>query len=311
MPATNFNPMMHAADAAAILGDAQREGRSWRCRCPLHGGRSLVLRDGNQGRLLATCWGGCDRRDLLAELRRCGLLRPPAYSTPVASRQRAEADTLRIAHGLTIWRNSEPAASGIVERYLGSRGITFDQWPAALRFHPRCPRPKDQFGNLSLPLPAMVALVEHVERGSVAVHCTYLRRDGDGKAPIDNPKAMFGPVSGGAVRFGEPQTGKWLAIAEGIETALSVAVACSIPSWAALSASGIKNLILPAEASHLIVCADHDSNGIGESAARDAASRWFAEGRRVRIAVPPEPGSDFNDVLNGDALEKTEEAPHA
>ena len=63
-----------AAEIAAVLGDARRKGRAWRCRCPLHGGRNLTLRDGDGGRVLATCWGGCDRRDLLAELRRRGLL---------------------------------------------------------------------------------------------------------------------------------------------------------------------------------------------------------------------------------------------
>jgi hypothetical protein len=39
---------MTAAEIAAALGDARREGRAW--RCPLHSGRSLVLRDGNGGR---------------------------------------------------------------------------------------------------------------------------------------------------------------------------------------------------------------------------------------------------------------------
>lgn len=40
-----------------------------------------------------------------------------------------------------------------------------------------------------------------------------------------------------------------------------------------------------------------DVSGAGERAARKAAHRWLAEGRRVRIAMPPEPGSDFNSVL--------------
>jgi len=36
---------MSAAAIAAALGDARREGRGWRCRCPLHQTRGLVLRD--------------------------------------------------------------------------------------------------------------------------------------------------------------------------------------------------------------------------------------------------------------------------
>ena len=69
---------MSAAAVAAALGDAKREGRNWRCRCPLHGGCSLMLADGRDGKLLVTCYGGnCDRNEVLAELRRRGLLPEP------------------------------------------------------------------------------------------------------------------------------------------------------------------------------------------------------------------------------------------
>ena len=59
---------MSAADIAATLGDAQRAGRSW------HGGRTPKLRDGDAGRLLVWCFGGCGNRDILAKLRLFGLL---------------------------------------------------------------------------------------------------------------------------------------------------------------------------------------------------------------------------------------------
>jgi hypothetical protein len=39
---------MTAAEIAAALGGAHREGRNWRCRCSLHGGHSLTLHDGRQ-----------------------------------------------------------------------------------------------------------------------------------------------------------------------------------------------------------------------------------------------------------------------
>jgi putative DNA primase/helicase len=84
-------------------------------------------------------------------------------------------------------------------------------------------------------------------------------------------------------------------------------VACAMPGWAALSASGICALVLPREATHVLVCADHDAHGVGQRAADDAAARWLAEGRRVRIALPQEPDSDFNDLLSGDAMETTVE----
>jgi putative DNA primase/helicase len=303
---------MNAAIIAAALGDARREGRAWRCRCPLHAGRSLVLRDGDKGRVLATCWGGCDRLAVLSELRRRGLLSGGADNAPhvISAPRRNEDAARRITRTLTIWNGAEHGAGTIVAWYLANRGIMLDHWPESLRFHPRCPRPRDDLGNFVPPLPAMAALVEHVERGPVAVHCTYLRPGGGGKAEIEKSKTIFGPVAGGAVRFGRPREGQWLAVAEGIETALSVAVACLMPVWAALSAGGMKNLILPRDATHVVICADHDASATGERAAHDAAARWLAEGRRVRVAMPPEPGADFNDVLNGGTTTEINEHRH-
>lgn len=206
-----------AAEVAAALS-GRREGRGWRCRCPLHGGFSLILSDGNAGRVLATCWGGCDRFDVLAELRRLGLhCRHSAdYRPPRVTRLRREdtiGDAARTARALAIWHESRPIAGTIAEPYLLSRGIVVDGLSAEartnLRYHLGCPRPRDDVGNFVPPLPAMLALVEHSERGSVAIHATYLRADGSGKAAITKPKAMFGPVGGGAVRPGIPREGEW------------------------------------------------------------------------------------------------------
>jgi putative DNA primase/helicase len=149
----------------------------------------------------------------------------------------------------------------------------------------------------------LLGLVEHVERGIVGIHRTYLRIDGTAKAdiPRDWQKRALGPIGGGAVRLGMPQPGAWFAVGEGIETILSVMTACAVPGWAALSAGGLRALILPPEATHVVVCADNDLNGIGQRAAHDAAERWLFEGRRVRLAIPPDAGTDFNDLLCADA----------
>ena len=303
---------MSAAQIAAVLGEAGPEGRAWRCRCPLHGGRSLVLRDGDDGRVLATCWGGCDRRDVLAELRRRGLLDGRTnYAPRTVSAPHLDNDSARITCAMKIWRGAREGRGTIVIRYLESRGIAFDCWPASLRFHPRCPRPKDEAGNFLTPLPAMVGLVEHVQRGPVAVHCTYLRSDGSDKAdlPKDKQRACFGPVAGGAVRFGVPRLGLWLVVSEGIESTLSAALPSGLPAWAALSAGGIEKLLLPPEATHVVIAADNDRNGRGQRAAHTAGGRWLAEGRRLRVALPP-PGCDFNDVLTGRGSTRINEARH-
>src|SRR5579883_1516107 len=98
---------MSAAAIAAALGDARREGRGWRCRCPVHGGGSLALADGASGRLLVRCWAGCDSRAVLAELRRLGLLdggSPAPLAADEIERQRA-AEARRRERGIATARD--------------------------------------------------------------------------------------------------------------------------------------------------------------------------------------------------------------
>ncbi len=146
-------------------------------------------------------------------------------------------------------------------------------------------------------LPAMVAAVQREGSNDIqAIHRTYLSRAGR-KADVSPAKMMLGPVRGGAVRLAP--LGRVIVVAEGIETALSFQIATGLPAWAALSAVGIRQLVLsPVESvPEVVIAADADSAGL--AAARSAAARWSREGRRVRVAVPPDGFSDFNDVLNG------------
>jgi hypothetical protein len=53
-------------------------------------------------------------------------------------------------------------------------------------------------------------------------------------------------------------------------------------------------------ASTIIMCADHDANSTGLKAAQLAAQKWIAEGRCVKITIPPHENTDFNDVLRGE-----------
>jgi putative DNA primase/helicase len=104
----------------------------------------------------------------------------------------------------------------------------------------------------------------------------------------------LGPIRGGAARLAS--AGETLALAEGIETALSVQQATGIPTWAALGTANLLRVELPAIVREIIICADADS--AGEKAAQEAARRFLRDGRRVRIALPAS-ANDFNDVLTG------------
>jgi hypothetical protein len=200
---------------------------------------------------------------------------------------------------MRIWDGAGDGCGSPAERYLRERRRIFlDEWPPSLRFHPHCPRPLSrENGEFLPPLPAMVGLIEHIERGAIGVHCTYLLPDGSGKVVVEPEpdKAFFGAMKGGAVRFGSPKAGEWFGTAEGIETTLSALLMARMAGWAALSTSGLKNLILPAQADSIIIFADTDENYAGQQAANEAVRRFRAQGRKA--AAMPAPEKDFNDLL--------------
>jgi len=187
---------------------------------------------------------------------------------------------------LRTWKTTKPPEGTLVETYLRSRGISV-ALPPTIHFHPRLKHPS---GSL---WPGLVALVT---RGTddlpLAIHRTFLSLEGTDKASVEPQKMMLGPCRGGAVRLAPLR--EFLMVGEGIETCLAAMQATGTPAWAALSASGLRTLELPAEIREVVVLADGDEPG--EAAAVEVGRRWKREGRAVRIARPPS-GMDFNDVL--------------
>jgi putative DNA primase/helicase len=231
--------------------------------------------------VLVRCHAGCDQRQTTC--RALGIARNPRRR--IAEEPNADA-LKRSAAALAIWQASQVAEGSLVATYLRSRGLHLPALPA-LRFHAGLKHPS---GGV---WPAMLGLVMHGATGSpIAVHRTFLARNGGGKAPVDPAKMMLGPCRGGFVRLGEP--GAVLMVGEGIETCLAAMQATGNAAWAALSTSGLRSLDLPHDIREVIVLADGDEPG--EAAAQDCARRWKREGRRVRIARPPN-GMDFNDLL--------------
>jgi phage/plasmid primase-like uncharacterized protein len=129
----------------------------------------------------------------------------------------------------------------------------------------------------------------------VAVHRTYIKPDGSGKINHPQARMILPDCSGGAVQLAP--AGTTVAIAEGIETALSVQTATGLPTWACLSTSGMRAVLLPDTVREVVICADHDPPGL--KAANAAAERLTRQGKRVKIATPPQADTDFNDMLKG------------
>jgi putative DNA primase/helicase len=285
------------AEAIAKALGARKTGGNWMAQCPTHHDRtpSLSIRDSVDSKVLVYCHAGCDQLDVIAALKEQGLwtdqgprsLSQMARRMP-AKREQDQDDARRTEAAVAIWESAERAEATLVEVYTASRGIHLAA-PGALRFHPGLKHPS---GGI---WPVMVALVTRGSDGKpMAIHRTYLARDGIGKAPVAPQKMMLGPCRGGAVHLAKP--GEVLMVGEGIETCLAAMQATCQPVWAALSTSGLRGLNLPNDMRDVIVLADGDE--AGEVAARDCTLRWQREGRRVRIARPPQ-GMDFNDMLMG------------
>ncbi|MAC77571.1 MAG: hypothetical protein CML66_05860 [Rhodobacteraceae bacterium] len=249
---------------------------------------ALTLADGNSGLLLHCKRAGCDFRDILAAagVTSGDYTRPdPETFAQRWAEEQVEAEK-RERRALALWREAQPIGGTTAETYLRGRGITC-ALPDTLRFHPDCWHPTAKR------FPAMLAQVDGAKR--FAVHRTYLRSDGGGKADAQPAKAMLGAVAGGAVRVTEAQGP--LVVAEGIETALSLAcglLRAPATIWAALSTSGIRGLQLPGSPGRLTIAPDGDD--AGRAAARALAERADALGWQGSLLPAPE-GRDWNDIL--------------
>lgn len=272
-------------------------GRYGTLPCPLcqpearTGQNALTLADGGRGLLVHCKKAGCSFQDLAAAL---GISNGPGAGPDPAVVALREANRLaegrkRARQAQALWSEASQIGGTIAESYLRGRGINC-ALPGTLRYL------AEAWHLSGRRLPALVARVDGSD--GFAVHRTYLRQDGKGKAEVEPQKAMLGQVKGGAVQLARAPGP--LVVAEGIETALSLA--CGLldgPSsiWAALSTSGMIGLHLPDTPSRLIIAPDGDK--AGHVAALTLADRAARDGWQVSIMTPPR-GFDFNDLLRGE-----------
>jgi len=219
----------------------------------------------------------------------------PARREPVPAAAKPERDPSReIAF---ILDHGRPIADTAAAAYLEGRGLEFAD-AVDLLAHADLTHWETKSGY-----PALIGVVRDLAGDVVAIHRTYLQVDVEDsgkatKAAVAKPRMMLGKVAGGAVRLAPINPDAALGLSEGIESGLAVMTACaSLPVWATLSTAGLEQVQLPPQARRIVVLADHDASGAGMRAAEAAAMRLRGEDRQVVIALPPDPDSDFNDVL--------------
>lgn len=295
-------PRVDVADLGRRL-DLRQRSRSWRGDCPAcryHD--AFSMKPGKHGAVRAYCANGCTPDALDDALTRAlgADWKSPARlpDVDVASQRAAKQDAAaRLFRGSTPTHPSDP--SGL---YLARRGLGAFIGCPALRYRGDC-RHGDGGRH-----PAMVAEVLDADGQPIAIHRTYLDRSGR-KASLETAKMTLGPMWGGAVRLTDDQgPPPALVIGEGIESSASAGLLLDLPAWAALSAGNLGGgLVLPEVVRAVTIAADADTVGMRE--AEQAARRWRAEGRTVRIALPDIAGQDFNDLLQ-DRTRRTAAVAH-
>jgi hypothetical protein len=204
-----------------------------------------------------------------------------------------------------LWLHALPIADTPAAQYLRGRGISLaalGRAPQALRF-----RPDVWCSERHEPAPAMLGAITRGGR-IIGCHRTFLAPGPAGrwmKANIAAPKKVLGQVGGGFIPLwrgasGRPireaQEGETVAITEGIEDALTIAL--HRPEWrvlAAVSLGNMTNLQLPPALNDIVLVWDRDGDHPSAARARELTlERLLRQGRRVREIFPPEGYKDFN-----------------
>jgi hypothetical protein len=300
---------------AFALGKAHLYRDGYVCCCPAHqdSNPSLSIWLSDKYQLGLKCYAGCNPEDINNEIKSRGLLPHNRIGTSRPQNNRISKGGTRkfsgtimpkkptdneykLKYSRQLWAQGIDPANTSVETYLKSRSIQGDIPSTILYVSDAKHKPTGKC------YPCMVsAIMRWPDSQVIGVHRTFLSADGKSKAPIECNKMMLGNMSGGAVRLAPIR--EVLVVGEGLETMLSLmGLYPDYAIWAVLSASNFESLILPELplASTIIIAADNDDAGL--KAARSTAKKWSLQGRTVKIAYPPEKGSDFNDVLMGELV---------
>ncbi|GIK50336.1 MAG: hypothetical protein BroJett013_30330 [Alphaproteobacteria bacterium] len=261
-------------------------------------------------------WEGARALDLPAqEKQRLALER----DRELAEKADAEALAAERRQAFERWahRDRRIEVDGVVWRYLASRGIDLHKFIADRRRPNALKQRDDDFHRESKrKLVSMTALISGPDGKPWSVHRTFLKADGSGKADVEPARKIWpGKFWGGAIRLAKgvndcsPEEaarqglcGEVLAIGEGVETMLSVALACPAwRAWAAGNVGAIGRVVVPASVSMVILVGENDESAEArrafETAMREQAAQAKRQGYELYVTRPPAGVDDFNTAL--------------
>jgi hypothetical protein len=298
-----IDPVAHFLARAEPYGLRPAGAGKWRARGFCHGGNdptSLSIGVGDDGRVLLHCHAGCAPADIagavgltMADLFASSTM--PCTTAPMPAQYVASVVQHQHATLSNEWRVIWDAACLITEAgagpdYLTARGCVLPPADGDLRWHRALRHPTGHTG------PALLALITDIAtRVPISLHFTWVNADGT-KADCKPPRRLLAGhrKAGGVVRlWPDESVTLGLGVAEGIETALSLAHAFA-PVWALIDAGNLSAMPVLEGIESLTIAADHDAAGI--AAAEKCGQRWADAGREVYVAMPDQFKRDLNDV---------------
>jgi hypothetical protein len=199
----------------------------------------------------------------------------PERTARAAEPERPMRETLD-PRSLAYWQGLPPV-HGDGQSYLMERKCELPPEDGDLRFDPIGRHPSGHRG------PCLVALVTDILTGApISLHRTWVNADGT-KADVEPARLLLGGhrKAGGVIRlYPDEALTQGLAIAEGIESALSLARVFQ-PVWALIDAGNLAKLPVLCGVEALTIAVDDDD--AGRRAADECAERWALEDREVTL----------------------------
>lgn len=260
---------VYDGDAVAAALRGKRVGnRGWVYCCPAHSDTRPSGWMWRTGGLY--CHAGCAPSDIAAALDALGF-RATVVGQPVRLADVRQQRQVDIRKAQRLW-NDEALSSDYdlkhVAWYLRElRGITLLPVPWCLR----------RWG--------LNSVIAAAQQGNevVAVHIRDMR----------GQRRTHGYLGTAAVQLAPPSDGQ-LALAEGVEDALSVIQLTGIPCWATLGSKRLHRIRIPGGVHRVHLFADADA--AGQTALALATKTYTSQGYNVRTHTPVG-FKDFNDVL--------------
>lgn len=192
-------------------------------------------------------------------------------------------------YGKAIWKASEAITEGTVAAsYLLARRCVLPPSYGDLRWHP-----SHKHGPSGYTGAALVALLTDVQTNEPrSLHFTWIQADGS-KADVQPPRLLLGGhrKAGTVCRlWPDDEVTVGLGVAEGIETALSLAHAYK-PVWSCIDAGNLSAFPVLNGIQTLVIATDRDP--AGERAATECAARWVTAGQTA--VLTQQAVNDLND----------------